>query len=67
MGLYKKVVLDANGAIIGYLTKLKDSEEVVVFDVRGKEIACVRSEYAGKWLLQTIVFDALQEMSRLRH
>lgn len=67
MGGYKKVVLDANGAVIGYLTKLKDTDEVVVFDVSGNEIACVRSEYAGKWLLQTIVFDARQEMSRVRH
>lgn len=67
MGIFKKVVLDANGAVIGYLTKLKNTEEVVVFDVGGNEIGCVRSEYAGKWLLQTIVFDARQEMSRLRH
>lgn len=67
MGVYKKVVLDANGGIIGYLSKLKDTEEVVVFDVNGNEIASVRSEYAGKWLLQTIVFDAQQEMSRVRH
>ncbi|MCU0954688.1 MAG: hypothetical protein MUC37_08780 [Hyphomicrobium sp.] len=67
MGVFKKVVLDANGAVIGYLTKLKDTEEVVVFDVSGNEIGCVRSEYAGKWLLQTIVFDAQQEMTRVRH
>jgi hypothetical protein len=63
----KKVVLDANGHILGYLARPADKEEVTVFNARGREIANVRSEFAGRWLLQTLAFDGQIVLSRRLH